>query len=72
MTVRYFAALREARGLSEERVELPEGATAAEARARLCPPGLRVAVAVGEHVVDDAHVLRDGDSVALLPPLGGG
>jgi molybdopterin synthase sulfur carrier subunit len=72
VTVRYFAALREARGVSEETVELPAGATAADVRLRLAPPGMRVAVAVGEALVPDAHVLREGDAVALLPPLGGG
>ena len=70
--VRYFASLREQRGCAEERLELPDGLTAAELRARLSPPGLRVAVAVGEQLVPDAHVIADGDRVALLPPLGGG
>jgi molybdopterin converting factor small subunit len=72
ITVRYFASLREQRGVSQEQVDLPDGLTAADVRARMCPPGLRVAVAVDERVVDDTHVIRDGDDVALLPPLGGG
>lgn len=73
VTVRYFAVLREQRGAASEEVELPEGCSAAEAYARLCPPGaLPVAFAVNEAAVPGTTTLRAGDEVAFLPPLGGG
>lgn len=73
VTARYFATLREQRGASAERVELPEGCTAAGAFATLFPGlGLRVAYAVNQATVPADTVLQDGDEVAFLPPLGGG
>lgn len=73
VTARYFAALRERRGTSAEAVELPEGCTAAAAFALLFPGlELRVAYAVNQATVPGATVLRPGDEVAFLPPLGGG
>lgn len=32
----------------------------------------RVAVAVGDELVDRDHVLREGDELCLLPPVSGG
>lgn len=73
MTARYFAALRERRGASTETLELPDGTTAAEAYATVFPGlGLRVAYAVNQATVPGDTVLRPGDEVAFLPPLGGG
>lgn len=73
VTARYFAALRERRGTSSERVELPDGCTAAAAFAALFPGlGLRVAYAVNQATVPGDTVLRADDEVAFLPPLGGG
>ena len=73
IVVRWFAALREARGTELESVELPEGSSASEAYARLSPlPGLPVAFAINEAMASGSTPLADGDEVAFLPPLGGG
>ncbi len=73
VTARYFAALREQKGLSVEEVELPEGVTAAEAYRALCPPAaLPVAYAINQATARPDTVLRAGDEVAFLPPVGGG
>lgn len=71
--VRYFAVLRERRGVQVEEVDLPDGCTAADAYAHLCPPAeLPVAFAVNEAMASGKTPLREGDEVAFLPPLGGG
>lgn len=71
--IHYFATLREQKGRSEEVVDLPEGLTAREAYRRVCLISeLPVAFAVNQQYVSGDVVLRDGDELALLPPLGGG
>lgn len=71
--VRWFAALRERRGTTEEEVELPEGLSAREAYARLAPPAeVPVAYVVNGETVPASTRLGDGDEVAFLPPVGGG
>ena len=79
VTVRYFAAHKELAGAAEETVAVPEGTTVAqlmEELFRLHPP-LRelqrdTVVSVNRGVGTDDIVLRDGDDVALFPPIGGG
>ncbi len=76
--LRLFASYAEAAGTGELELSLPAGATAADALAAVrrepwaarLPP--RPAVAV--NLRDAAHdvVLRDGDEVALIPPVAGG
>jgi molybdopterin converting factor small subunit len=60
-------------------VAVAEGATVGELRARigeqypLVQPFLTTLVcAVDEEYVPSDHVLRDGDRVALIPPVSGG
>ena len=73
-----FAQYRDAVGSSEVAVELPAGATAADAVATLLaqrptpiiPP--KPVVAVNLSYASLADVLNDGDEVALLPPVAGG
>lgn len=77
VTVRCFAAVREALGADVLTVELPMGATVAELRAELVRraaalAGLPVAYAVNRAYADPATVLRDGDEAALIPPISGG
>lgn len=73
VTVRYFAVLRERRGVEEEAVELREGETVADLYARLFPePRVPVAFARNQARVGAEEPLADGDEVAFLPPLGGG
>lgn len=74
-----FAAARDAVGEATLSLELEPGARVAEARARLVArhPELQRAVpalrfAVNEEFVTADHVLQDGDTLALLPPVSGG
>ena len=74
-----FAALREATGARELTVELPASASVSTLRERLAADHPRLApllrgsaAAVNEEYVLGDHVLRDGDVVALIPPVSGG
>lgn len=77
--VLFFGAAREA-AADELTLELPAGATAREAFARLLEdyPALRrfrasLLVAVNQEYARDLEVvLRDGDELALFPPVSGG
>ncbi|MBE1500556.1 molybdopterin converting factor small subunit [Amycolatopsis lexingtonensis] len=81
IVVRYFAAARAAAGVDEEKVQLPSGASVADAVSelrRLHPEGLpRVLDAVsylldGVAVRDLGRVLVDGAELDVLPPFAGG
>lgn len=83
LTLVYFARFREALGVDQEQVALPEGVTTitqlidtlvAERDARwasvLRAPNLLVAV--NQAMVDTNHPVQDGDEVAFFPPVTGG
>ena len=77
--VKLFGSVREAVGEKELAVALPEGARAADLLALLSRdhPGIgrlgeRLAVSVNLEVVPRETRLREGDEVALLPPVAGG
>ncbi len=74
MRVRLFASLRELAGRREQDLDLAEGATVADVwpalRLGALPPGL--AHALNRGYVDPSAPLRDGDEVALIPPVSGG
>ena len=74
VTVRLFAALRERAGAGRRELELPQGATAGDVFAALEigaePPGL--AYAVNQEYAERSAALKDGDEVALIPPVSGG
>ncbi len=77
VVVRCFASVRELLGGDELEVELPEGATVRDLRARLCAQApdferLRVTCAVNRDYATAEHVLADGDEVAFIPPISGG
>lgn len=79
MRVLFFGVLREAMGTAHEALVLPEGASAMDilARMRDRAPQLgklweRTAIAVNQSYVPVSTLLRDGDEVALLPPVSGG
>jgi molybdopterin converting factor subunit 1 len=75
--VRYFAILREQRGLDEEKVATM-AATAAdlyeELRAlhRFTLPAGRLRVAVNDEFGPWASPVSDGDAVVFVPPVAGG
>ncbi|HET9109386.1 MAG TPA: molybdopterin converting factor subunit 1 [Ktedonobacterales bacterium] len=77
--VRYFASLREATDVSDEALDLPEGATVAQARTLLTErrPALAkllpaCAAAINRSYVQAEAPLSDGAELAFIPPLGGG
>lgn len=79
VNVRLFASLREMIGERTISVELPDGATVGALRTRIGETYPRVqpflptlVCAVDEEYVPPSHVLRDGDNVALIPPVSGG
>jgi molybdopterin converting factor small subunit len=55
-------------------MELPEGSPVGALRDRLGPgvTGVTLRYAVNEEYVGEAQVLKDGDEVALIPPVAGG
>ena len=72
--VRLFASLRELAGRREQSLDLADGATVADVwpalRLGAAPAGL--AHAVNRGYVEPSAPLRDGDEVALIPPVSGG
>jgi molybdopterin converting factor small subunit len=81
MRVRFllFASYRDLAGHDQIEVELSPGASAAEAvqvlrgtAPRLARLPVRPSIAVNEEYVALETLLRDGDEVALLPPVAGG
>lgn len=81
VTVRYFAALREALG-AEESVQLPGGSTLGALREQLIAASPRHAAALrrgralrcalNQVLADEDAVLEDGAEVAFFPPVTGG
>lgn len=79
VTVKLFAGIREAIGRGEVTLDLPNQATVADLEDRLSRdfPVVRVFLptlvwAVNEDYVVRDHALREGDQVALIPPISGG
>jgi molybdopterin converting factor subunit 1 len=77
--VRLFAALRDAAGRPEARLELPGGATAeaawqalVEDHPALAPKRASLAVSVNRVYASFETVLQDADEVAFIPPVSGG
>jgi molybdopterin synthase catalytic subunit len=72
--VRLFAVLRERAGVDELELELPDGATVADALKRLEPVAgdLKVVLAVNREYADAADQLHTDDELALIPPISGG
>jgi molybdopterin converting factor subunit 1 len=74
-----FASLRDAIGEKLVRVEVPDDASVLEVAGalfrernavHLCE--LPVRYAVDEAFVPETHVPRDGDRIAIIPPVSGG
>ena len=79
VTVQYLGMLREFAGRESEAVEVPDGAsvgevyTAAQQRfPQMAEFRHAVALAVNYEYCSADRILRDGDEVALLPPVSGG
>lgn len=76
--VRCFSHVRDALGAETLPLDLPEGATAAdgERRVRAMAPErlehLPLRLAVNQSFAAPETPLRDGDELALLPPVQGG
>lgn len=79
ITVKFFAILRERIGAGELGKEMPDGATIGQLWVslqndypKLAAPGLRLLYAVNQNYAAPEHVLKDGDEVAIIPPVSGG
>jgi MoaE-MoaD fusion protein len=74
VSVRLFAALREQAGARERELDVPDGATVADVWQRLDlgeePAGLLYAL--NREYAERATELRDGDEIAVIPPVSGG
>lgn len=80
MTVRvlFFASLRERTGHKTMELEVAAGTTAAALLEQLRRdiPGMadsgRISLAVNEEYCEPEQEIRDGDEIALIPPVSGG
>jgi molybdopterin converting factor subunit 1 len=79
VSLRYFAGAREATGLDSEELDLAQGASVESLRVALVArhPDLQAIVgslrfAVGASFAALDQELREGDEIALIPPVGGG
>jgi molybdopterin converting factor subunit 1 len=77
--VLYFGVLKDVAGGSRAEMELKEGASVADLLAQHRGQGTgagsvwdSIAVAVNQEYARAEDVLKDGDEVALLPPVSGG
>ena len=79
VTVKFFATYRELAGSKERSLRVPDGATVRdvlisiyEKHPRLKAHEDAMILAVNHEFADPAAVLREGDEVALMPPMSGG
>ena len=79
VTARFFASARDAAGIERQPLELGEGATVADAALalrNLLPAASQIvqssAFAVNQRFARADHTLREGDELAILPPVSGG
>lgn len=77
--VLFFGMLKEFAGKSSEELEMPEGAVVRELLARYAGASSQIkaamasmAVAVNQEYAGLDTTLKDGDEIALLPPVSGG
>ena len=83
LELRFFASLREALGISQESITIPDNVqTIADLRAHLIERGNPWAevlangrvlrCALNQHMVDTSTPLQEGAEVAFFPPVTGG
>jgi molybdopterin synthase sulfur carrier subunit len=75
----FYSRLREIVGAPSREVALPEGARVGELVAQLCSDYPRLGdfersmlFGIGLEFVNADHLLRDGDTIAVMPPVQGG
>ena len=79
LKLRFFASHREAMGSERRTVEVPDGTNVGQLINKLAGenPAMKkleghTIVAVNQEQVERGHRLKDGDEVAMYPPVGGG
>ena len=81
MTVRvqFFSQLRDVAGVSQSAAQVPEGASVADLLTVLYGrhPRLRdwnssILIGAGLEFVDRDYLLKEGDEIAIMPPVQGG
>jgi len=79
VNVLYFGTLKDLFALEQEPLDVPDGTTVEALLSLLCAQTSKqsevwrtLAVAVNRDYAGLATVLREGDEVALLPPVSGG
>jgi molybdopterin converting factor small subunit len=73
ISVRLYGSLRGADSQGHRELEIPVGATAADAIAALdLRPGEVWLIKQADQLIDTDTVLQPGDKLALIPPVGGG
>lgn len=72
VTVRLFAGLRERAGHDRVEVELPEGALVSDLLEAMEVAPRSCVVAINREYAAESAPVREGDEVALVPPVSGG
>ncbi len=79
VNVLFFAIVRERLGKRSQELEIPDGSTISDFWKALTSthPGMdslkaHIRTAVNMDFVEDSYTLKDGDEVALIPPVAGG
>ncbi len=73
-----FGIARDILGAGNLSLDLPQGATVAELKARLCRdyPSFEklasLAIALNAEYASDSQAISTGDEVAIIPPVSGG
>jgi len=79
ISILYFATVKDATGIRMESIDLSKDTTISEMLSKISMiyPKLKhilnnIQISVNYRIVDFNTVLKDGDEVALLPPISGG
>ncbi|HSH39450.1 MAG TPA: MoaD/ThiS family protein [Chthoniobacterales bacterium] len=79
LRVQFFAHLRDVTGASESEVHVPEGASVADLvtvlygqHPKLSDWDGSILFGVGVEFVERDYLLKEGDDVAIMPPVQGG
>ena len=79
ISILYFATVKDATGIRMESIDLSKDTTISEMLSKISMiyPKLKhilnnIQISVNYRIVDFNTILKDGDEVALLPPISGG